>query len=178
MQHKLEPPANGGANNVTQQNLRTVAEMEEKAGRQRTLGERIVDGVASTVGTVQFWVAHVIMVTLWAILNSGRVPGITPWDPWPYDTLLTALPLEAIIISCTVLMIQGRMKRQQAQRAHLNLQIALLQEREATMTLHLLRAICQRLEMPEAHDPELADLLRVTDPELLQDEVKEKLVSN
>lgn len=164
-----------GKEKVTQQNLRTVAEMEEKADRERTLGERIVDAVASTVGTVQFWAAHLVVITVWPILNSGRVPGVIPWDPWPYETLRTVLPLEATIISCTVLMIQGRMKRQQAQRMHFDLQISLLQEREATKTLHLLSAICQRLEMPEVHDPELADLVRFTDPILLHDEVKEKL---
>ncbi len=178
MPHLPEPQMADGTDKVTQQNLRTVAEMEKKAGRERTPGERIVDATASTVGTVHFWAAHLVVIALWAIMNSGHVLGVTPWDPWPYETLRTVLPLEATIISCTVLMIQGRMKRQQAQRTHLDLQISLLQEREATKTLHLLMAICQRLEIPDARDPELADLIRFTDPNLLHDEVKEKLVTS
>lgn len=164
------------AGTVTQQNLRTVAGMEEDARRERGLGERTVDVVAATVGTVQFWAAHVLAISLWVLLNTGRVPGIAAWDPWPYEILRAVLPLEALLIACTVLMIQGRMKSQQSQRTHLELQVALLAEREATKSLQLLGAIARHLNLPEANDPEFRDLILHTEPDKLMTEVQEKLV--
>ncbi len=178
MPQSPEPQIADKTDNVSDQNLRTVAAIEDKANRERTLGERIVDTLTATVGTVQFWAAHVAIISAWVLFNSGRIFDITPWDPWPYQTLLTFFSLESMIISCTVLMIQGRMKNQQAQRSHLELQISLLQEREATKTLHLLSAICKKLGIPEALDSEVADLVRATDPHLLHDEVKEKIVKS
>ncbi len=122
---------------ITQRHVRTVAEMEREAREERTWGERFIDSVATFVGNERFFAVHALWIGGWVLLNSGTVPGLAVFDPYPWETLRTILPLEAILISCTVLMIQGRMKQQNARQAHLHLQIAMLAETEATKTLQL-----------------------------------------
>jgi uncharacterized membrane protein len=161
---------------ITRHNLRTVAEMQAEALRERTLGERVVDALGALVGTVPFWLAHLLVIGGWVAVNIVGQGAARRWDPWPFDTLRVLLSIEATLISCSLLVIQGRMKRLDAQRSHLDLQVSLLAEREATKTLQLLRAICHRLDMEEAHDPELLQLIRVTQADRLQQEVNERLV--
>jgi uncharacterized membrane protein len=103
------------------------------------------------------------------------VPAVRPWDPWPFEALRTVLSLEAIMISCTVLLIQGRMRQNTARQQHLNLQIDLLAEVEATKTLEMLRALCLHHGLPVARDPEVEELVRRLAPETLADEVQEHL---
>ena len=176
----LDNPANPvprrEVDTITRHNLRTVAEMQAEALRDRTFGERLVDALAALVGTVPFWLAHIGIIGGWVAVNIVGAGAGRRWDPWPFDTLRVLLSIEATLISCSVLVIQGRMKRLDAQRSHLDLQISLLAEREATKTLQLLRAICHKLDMEEAHDPELLQLIRVTQADRLQQEVNENLV--
>jgi uncharacterized membrane protein len=99
-----------------------------------------VDGIATIVGDVRFFIFHVTWIGLWIVLNMAFMPDALRFDPYPWEILRTVLPLEAILVACTVLMIQGRMKKQNQQRAHLELQIALLAEAEATKTLEMVRS--------------------------------------
>lgn len=166
-----EEPAEG----VSERNVRTVKEMEAEARAERTAGQRFVDALTTLVSSVRFWAFHAALLAGWVGLNAGAVPGVPRWDPWPFEVLRTLLSLEAIIISCTVLLIQGRMRQNNARQQHLNLQIALLAEVEATKTLRMVRALCVHHGLPEAHDPEVEQLVRRLAPEALADEVQEHL---
>ena len=166
----------GEVDPITRHNVRTVAEMQAEALRARTLGERLVDALGALVGTLPFWLAHVLIIGGWVAVNIVAEDAGRSRDPWPFDSLRVLLSIEATLISCSLLVIQGRMARLDAQRSHLDLQISLLAEREATKTLQLLRAICHRLDMEEANDPELLQLIRVTHADRLQQEVNDKLV--
>lgn len=162
---------------VTERNIRTVAAIEKEARNERTSGERLVDGIATIVGNVRFFLIHVIWIGLWIVVNMSFMPEAIRFDPYPWETLRTVLPLEAILISCTVLMIQGRMKKQNQQRAHLELQIALLAETEATKTLQMVRALCAYHGLKEASDGDVHQLMRTTEPDKLMDKVEHNLVS-
>lgn len=160
---------------VAERNVRTVRDMEREARLARTAGERFVDAVTSVVSDVRFWLAHAVVLACWVVANAGVLPGVPRFDPWPYEILRAVLPLEAIMISCTVLMIQGRMRRNTARQQHLTLQIHLLAEVEATKTLQMLRAVCAHLGLREADDPEVQQLVRRLAPEDLAEEVQEQL---
>lgn len=162
---------------VIEENIQTVADIERGDRNERNPGERLVDGIAALAGDVRFFLIHVVWIAIWIIFNSGKIPGLKPFDPYPWEVLRTILPLEAILIACTVLMIQGRMKKQNQQRAHLELQVALLAEMEATKTLQMLRALCVHHGLKEAHDPEVQQLIRKTEPDKLMDKVQKNLGS-
>jgi uncharacterized membrane protein len=170
-----EDVAAAPAEDVAERNVRTVQEMEAELRAERTAGQRFVDLLTDLVSNVRFWAAHAALLTAWVTLNTGRVPGVPRWDPWPFETLRTLLSLEAVMIACTVLLIQGRMRQNTARQQHLTLQIALLAEVEATKTLAMVRALCRYHALPEAHDPEVEQLVRRLAPEALAEEVQAHL---
>ena len=70
--------------------------------------------------------------------------------------------LEGVLLSTFVLLKQNRMSQPADHRAHLDLQVNLLSEKEITKVLQLQRLICARLEIEEqsgrgGHGTQLSD---------------------
>ena len=137
----------------------------------RSTAERVSDAVARHAGRVWFISAHAIWFSGWIALNTGRVWGIHPFDPYPYQFLTFVVSLEAIFLSLFILMSQNRANRQADARSHLDLQINLLAEQESTKILQMLQSICVYHNLATAHDPEVENLKSPTEPaQLLPDE--------
>jgi uncharacterized membrane protein len=103
----------------------------------------------------------------WVALNLG-VTKVRPFDPFPFPFLTMTVSLEAIFLTLFVLASQNRMGRQADKRAHLDLQIDLLAEREMTAVLQLLQDIASHLKVPETVTPEeIRDLMIETDVQRL-----------
>ncbi|MGH2607129.1 MAG: DUF1003 domain-containing protein, partial [Anaerolineales bacterium] len=66
--------------------IRTIIRLRLKAAPERTLQDRIADGVTSLSGRMLFVYVHVVWFALWLLLNSGRL-GVPPFDPFPYGLL-------------------------------------------------------------------------------------------
>jgi len=126
-------------------NVRTIAKLERDALLRRSAAERIGDRVASVAGSATFAILHIGWFAGWILVNVGVVPGVPVFDPYPFNFLTLVVSLEAIFLSIFVLISQNRLTRQADRRAHLDLQINLLAEQEATMTLRLLQRICRHL---------------------------------
>ena len=186
---KLHPPPNSKttakgqagqesgapASKVVLQNIRAVCELEQKALDERSLGERIGDGVSHHAGRAWFIVFHVIWFTSWIILNAGLVPAVPRFDPYPYPFLTFAVSLEAIFLSLFILMSQNREARQADQRAHLDLQINLLAELESTRMLEMLKALCQHHGLDAELSPDIEQLSKPTEPKTLVSELQHRL---
>lgn len=149
-------------------NVSTIARIQKKAEAGRTFGERVADLVAFSIGSWTFLIAQSLLLAIWIVLNVCGY--FKAWDPYPFILLNLALSFQAAYASPIIMMSQNRQARLSDQRNHLALQIALLAEQEDTETLHLIRKICERLEIP-AETREQA-LEEVTDPELLHEEIK------
>jgi uncharacterized membrane protein len=73
-------------------------------------------------------------------------------------------------------MSQNRMTSQADKRAHLDLQVNLLAEQEATMMLKLLQRICRHLGLEdEVPDEEVQQLVKRTDVRTLVHELEKEL---
>ena len=88
--------------------------------------------------------------------------------------LAMMVSLEAIFLSTFVLMKQNRMSRREDLRAHLDLQINLLAEREMTLVLQMLQKISTRLGIQTPGD-EIEELSEETPVEALASELQQKL---
>jgi uncharacterized membrane protein len=82
--------------------------------------------------------------------------------------------LEAIFLSTFVLVKQNRMSKRADQRAHLDLQINLLAEREMTLMLRMLQRISTRLGV-RAPEEQIEELAEETSVSALAQELREKL---
>jgi uncharacterized membrane protein len=156
-----------------QQNIRTIAKLEHEAIDQRSRGERFSDIITRFMGSMTFVVLHLIWLGAWFVVNLGWIPGVEPFDPFPFGILTLIVSTEGVILAIFVLISQNRMSRLSNQRAHLNLQISLLAEQETTKILQKLRAISERLDIPS--DEVVERLSQDTHLEALAEELKRNL---
>jgi uncharacterized membrane protein len=157
-------------------NVRTIADLEHSALHHRSLTARIGDAVSRIAGSGLFIVAHLAWFSTWIVLNSGKVGGFVPFDPFPFTFLTFVVSLEAIFLAIFVLVSQNRMAHQADRRAHLDLQINLLAEEESTMILRMLRELClkQRID-PDKLGNDGKALLHRTDLQALMKDLEKHL---
>lgn len=118
---------------------------------QLTLGERVADIFALTVGSWRFIIAQSIVLLIWLVLNT--IGWIKHWDPYPFILLNLMLSFQAAYAAPIIMMSQNRtseLDRLQAkndfdinQRAELEIEeiLALLDSHTA-----MLDTILERLE--------------------------------
>lgn len=123
--------------------------MEAAGLRRRSGGEKFSDAVSAVASTPGFAIAHVVFFAAWVLTQSGAIPGMPVFDPYPFTFLTFVVSLEAIFLSIFVLISQNRMTRQADLRSHLDLQVNLLAEQESTSALKMLHLIARHLEIPD-----------------------------
>jgi uncharacterized membrane protein len=160
--------------NAIRRNIDTVAKLEEDFIRTRSLADRIADALGGFSGSLKFVILHVVVYGGWIAWNLGLIPVLKPFDPYPFMLLSVAVSLEAIFLSSFVLMKQNRMGRRADERAHLDLQINLLAEREMTLVLQMLQKISTRLGVRLSGE-EIEELAEETSVEALASELRQKL---
>jgi uncharacterized membrane protein len=159
-----------------QQNIRTIARLEQETMERRALSERIGDAFTRVMGSLGFVVAHVIGFAVWFLTNLRLIPGIEPFDPFPFGILTLIVSAEGVFLAIFVLLSQNRMSRLSSQRAHLNLQISLLAEQETTKLLQHLQWISRHLGIEEStRDQAVERLSQETHLETLAEELQKTL---
>lgn len=71
-----------------------------------TLGQKIADTVATTMGSWRFIIIQSVILTFWVILNVAAY--IQHWDPYPFILLNLALSFQAAYAAPFILMSQNR----------------------------------------------------------------------
>ena len=71
----------------------------------------------------------------------GFIAALPPFDPFPFGILTLIVSTEGVLLAIIILISQNRMIRQADRRAHLDLQINLLAEQEASLILRQVRRI-------------------------------------
>ena len=145
------------------ENVQAISSWEQDALHKRSPAERLSDSITSTAASGPVLVGHVAWFLLWTLVNLGAIPGVRPFDPFPFPFLTMTVSLEAIFLALFVLASQNRLAQQADKRAHLDLQINLLAEREMTAVLTLLQDIATHLGVQGSVSPsELRDLAKQT----------------
>jgi uncharacterized membrane protein len=85
-------------------------DVNEVVEDKRTPVMRAADWIAEISGGLPFLVVHVVLFTVWILLNAGPIAetAIGGWDPFPFGFLTMCVSLEAIILSVFVLFSQNR----------------------------------------------------------------------
>ena len=81
-------------------------------------------------GSITFLAINAIWFTAWIFLNIGIVPGVTPFDPFPFGFLTMSVSLEAIFLSIIVLLAQNLQGSRDRIRGDLEYEINLKAELE------------------------------------------------
>jgi uncharacterized membrane protein len=170
---EIDTPANA---RTLEENVRIIKAWEQSALHARSRSERVSEWITSTAGRGQVLLAHLVWFAGWAAVNLDLVPGVRPFDVFPFPLLTTMVSLEAIFLALFVLSSQNRLATQADKRAHLDLQIDLLAEREMTAVLQLLRSIAERLGVEHTVDaPRIEELSKETDVHELTSKLDDEL---
>jgi uncharacterized membrane protein len=129
----------------------------------------LADSIAEFTGTIWFIALHLVWFGGWALVNTRLLPVTAPFDPYPFQLLCMIVAMEGVLLATFVLIKQNRMSYLSDRRAHLNLQINLLAEREVTLLLRLTREIAQELRVDDRHAP--GELAADTHVEALMQEI-------
>jgi uncharacterized membrane protein len=160
----------------TQSHIDSVARQEQEFLEQRTLSERVGDGIAGFAGSMYFVLAQVLLVLSWILLNANRVSWIPRFDPYPFSLLGMIVAVEAVVLSSFILMRQNRMAKRGERRDHLNLQVDLIAEKEITKLLQMVQAICERMGLRHiAEDKEVEEFSQKTSVDTLAQRLEDTL---
>jgi len=78
----------------------------EKALDQLTLGQKIADQVAATMGSWKFIIIQSLLLFIWIVLNVTAF--VYKWDPYPFILLNLALSFQAAYAAPFIMMSQNR----------------------------------------------------------------------
>ena len=148
----MEQPSSSPSQTL-EENVRAIKAWEEAALHGRSHSERFSEWITSTAGRGPALVAHLVWFASWAAVNLGLVPGLHPFDRFPFPLLTMMVSFETIFLALFVLSSQNRLATQADKRAHLDLQINLLAEAETTKNLRLLEQIADKVGVPREEQP-------------------------
>jgi uncharacterized membrane protein len=159
-----------------QRNVSTVSRLEQEALRGRSWAECISDVLTKAVGSLTSITLHVSCYGLWVLVNTGVIPLIKPFDPFPFGILTLIVSSEGVLLALIILISQNRMIRQADRRAHLDLQVNLLAEQESTAVLKILRRIARQMGVADdAVENQVNNLTQQTDIDAMMHNLEKQL---
>lgn len=132
---------------------RNVNEVEEE---QMTLGQRVADKVADTIGSWPFIITQTVILTVWIILNITA--WINHWDPYPFILLNLMLSFQAAYSGPVIMMSQNRQAAKDRLAAEIDHQVNTKAELEIN---NLIRRLDELEITGEENHAELKHLIGV-----------------
>ncbi|MEI7772568.1 MAG: DUF1003 domain-containing protein [Chloroflexales bacterium] len=113
--------------------------VNEIADDQITLGQRIADTVAATMGSWRFIIIQSTLLIAWITLNI--VAWFSHWDPYPFILLNLALSFQAAYAAPFIMMSQNRQSAKDRLSAEIDHQVNSKAEVEVGLVLRRLDAL-------------------------------------
>ena len=131
---------------------RNVNEVEEE---QLTVGQRVADRVADTIGSWPFIITQSIILAIWIALNLTA--WINHWDPYPFILLNLMLSFQAAYAGPVIMMSQNRQSSKDRLAAEIDHQVNTKAEFEIGLLVRRIDELERTLDEGQA---ELKSLIR------------------
>src|SRR3954452_5783716 len=146
-----------------------------------TVGQRIADGVASTMGSWRFIIVQSMILIAWIVLNV--VGWIRAWDPYPFILLNLALSFQAAYAAPFIMMSQNRQAARDRMRADLDLETdlkaeTLIEELHGNVEDLRLKRWTELLEIQEQQIQMLSALVRRLVDEVHHEEAQHEVAES
>ena len=155
----MSDPGHHMRRRAVSKNIDAILKLEQEDERQLSPFHKVSHKVGWFVGTIYFVILQLALVLLWVRWNTYAT---TRFDPYPFPLLSAFLALEAVLLTSFVLIRQNAMDLQSERRNHLDLQINLLAEKEATSILRALGEIAEKFDIDLSRDVENSELTKDT----------------
>lgn len=143
-----------------------IVNVNKVVDNQLTIGAKIADAVASTVGSWPFIITQSLILAAWIILNTVDIVFLHKWDPYPYILLNLALSFQAAYAAPFVMMSQNRQSQKDRLTAENDYKTDVKGEQEICHILEhldhqdgLILQIAQRLEVQNKRIDEQEQLI-------------------
>lgn len=158
-----------------QRRRKAIRTFKAKADAKRSGSEKFADLLTVKFGSIAFLVLNIIWFAAWILINTGKVPGIEAFDPYPFGFLTMVVSLEAIILAIIVLISQNREGRVNELREEIELQLNTISEGELTKLMNLMAVLLEKQGVNIKDDPELQKMLKPIDSAELIRQLEEEL---
>lgn len=108
---------------------RVSRNVNEEVVEKSTVLEKIADGISWFSGSMPFLFLNAAWFAIWIAVNTLPL-GIEPFDPFPFGLLTMILSIEAIFLSCFVLISQNRQAAKDRVRSDIEYEINIKAELE------------------------------------------------
>jgi len=153
-----------------------IKSIKAKANLKRNWVEKIADLLTQKFGTILFLSLNAVWFISWLLINLDLVPGIKPFDPFPFGLLTMIVSLEAIFLAIIVLISQNREEKITDLREEISLQIGIYSERELSKVLELMMLLLKKNNIDVSRDKQIQRMLKPFDmnrvEKVLEDQVK------
>jgi len=146
-----------------------------RSDAERTTLEKMADLMTRTFGSMTFLIVNASFFLVWILINLDVIPGIGPFDPFPFGLLTMIVSLEAIFLSVFVLISQNRNSRIDELREEVDLQMDIITERELTKLLELVKKLLEKNNINVSKDNILNEMLHTISTEKIEKALEKKM---
>ncbi len=148
------------------QNIDTVAELRVQAEQQVDRHQRTAETITAWLGRPRFLYLLIFIMIAWVLMNvlTPRFHA-TPFDPPPFNLLISVVNVGALLMATVVLITQNRQGKLAERRQQLDFQISMLDDQRTAKIIALLEEM--RRDLPALKnrvDPEADALSEKIDP--------------
>jgi CRP/FNR family transcriptional regulator, cyclic AMP receptor protein len=108
---------------------RVSRNVNEEMKEHTTALQRVADWIAWFSGSMPFLIINAVWFVVWILINTVHF-GIRQFDPYPFGLLTMMVSLEAIFLSCFVLVSQNRQAEKDRVRADVEYEVNVKAELE------------------------------------------------
>lgn len=146
-----------------------IQSFEAKSRANRSLAEKVADFITAHLGSMPFLIINALWFSLWIVINTGVIPVIPQFDPFPFGLLTMVVSLEAIFLAIIVLISQNRAGKIDDLREEVDLQINTIAEEEITKMMELQILLLKKNGIDVSKDTELQEMLEPLDPAKIEE---------
>ena len=154
---------------------RSIESFEAHANIDRSPTEKLADFMTTRLGSMGFLILNAVWFMSWILVNSGLIPSIPVFDPFPFGLLTMIVSLEAIFLAIIVLISQNRAAKIDDLRDEIDLHINTIAEEEITKSIELLILLLKKNNIDVSKDLELRQMLEPTDKVGIQQSLKKQI---
>jgi uncharacterized membrane protein len=141
----------------------TDQQLKSQLNFTKSKTDRLAVFIIDILGSMIFLVICLLVFTLWICWNLNLLPGLKPFDPFPFATLNMVVSLFAIVLSVSVLIKQNRQGRIENISRQVEFEVNVRAESEITKILNMLHEIHQHIGLQTRNDEELEEMKEPTD---------------
>jgi uncharacterized membrane protein len=124
--------------------------LKSYVGFEREWADIMARFLTRSFGSIFFLNFNLGFIFVWIVVNLGLVPGVHPFDPYPFTLLLMIAAFSAMLLAIVVLINQNRQGRMDDVRQRIDFEVNVRAEREITKILTMLDELNANLGMVKA----------------------------